>query len=296
MARSSSETGADKAVNIRRSQQKERARLQSEIQAEQKAITALSEERAPIAAEVRKVEAEVGPIKYIANFIYGDNPDANILEKAVTWVIIIIVAVFDPLAVILLLASQYSFQWFRQSRDEADVKMPDYEPDDGPLSDEQIEQIKESVEVFKEEKSILEQHPYLNQPFTHFKNLTPMVYKPEVNVVQFNDAGEHPRDTFDHEKEIETAEPVEDSKFKILPELQQELDYSSIVFPNDPFTGQQHKVVLANGEERNYIFNGSGWIYSPVNNAEIDKELEESKKKSTYMIKQQDQQVIKTRE
>jgi hypothetical protein len=296
MARSSSETGADKAVAIRRSQQKERARLQSDIQAEQKAITALSEERAPIAAEVRKVEAEVGPIKYIANFIYGDNPDANILEKAVTWVIIIIVAVFDPLAVILLLASQYSFQWFRQSRDDADAKIPDYEPDDGPLSDEQVEQLKESVEDFKKEKSILEQHPYLNQPFTHFKNLTPMVYKPEVNVVQFNDAGEHPRDTFDHEKEIETAEPVEDSKFKILPELQQELDYSSIVFPNDPFTGQQHKVVLANGEERNYIFNGSGWIYSPVNNAEIDKELEESKKKSTYMIKQQDQQVIKTRE
>jgi hypothetical protein len=118
MARSSSETGADKAVGIRRSQQKERARLQSDIQAEQKTITALSEERAPIAAEVRKVEAEVGPIKYIAAFVYGDNPDANVLEKAVTWVIIIIVSVFDPLAVILLLASQYSFQWFRQAREE----------------------------------------------------------------------------------------------------------------------------------------------------------------------------------
>jgi len=118
MGRSSDEKGADKAVQIRRSQQKERVRLQSEIQAEQKTITALSEERAPIAAEVRKVEAEVGPIKYIAAFIYGDNPDANILEKAVTWVIIIIVVVFDPLAVILLLASQYSFQWFRKQEEE----------------------------------------------------------------------------------------------------------------------------------------------------------------------------------
>jgi hypothetical protein len=124
MARSSSETGADKAVAIRRAQQKERARLQSEIQAEQKIITAVSEERAPIAAEVRKVEAEVGPIKYIANFIYGDNPDANILEKAVTWVIIIIVAVFDPLAVILLLASQYSFQWFRKAKEEENETPP----------------------------------------------------------------------------------------------------------------------------------------------------------------------------
>ena len=118
MGRSQDEKGADKAVAIRRGQQKERARLQSEITAEQKIISRLSEERAPIAAEVRKVEAEVGPIKYIANFIYGDNPDANILEKAVTWVIIIIVVVFDPLAVILLLASQYSFQWFRQQEEE----------------------------------------------------------------------------------------------------------------------------------------------------------------------------------
>ena len=118
MGRSNDEKGADKAVQIRRSQLKERGRLQSEIQTEQKTISNLNEERAPIAAEVRKVEAEVGPIKYIAAFIYGSNPDANILEKAVTWVIIIIVSVFDPLAVILLLASQYSFQWFRQQREE----------------------------------------------------------------------------------------------------------------------------------------------------------------------------------
>ena len=124
MGRSSDEKGADKAVQIRRSQQKERVRLQSEIQAEQKTITALSEERAPIAAEVRKVEAEVGPIKYIANFIYGDNPDANVLEKAVTWVIIIIVVVFDPLAVILLLASQYSFQWFRKQEETTEGDSP----------------------------------------------------------------------------------------------------------------------------------------------------------------------------
>jgi hypothetical protein len=122
MGRSTSETGADKAVAIRRGQAKERARLQSEIAAEQKAIAKLNEERAPIAAEVRKVEAEVGPIKYIAAFVYGDNTDANVLEKAVTWVIIIIVAVFDPLAVILLLASQYSFQWFRKDQEEEDSK------------------------------------------------------------------------------------------------------------------------------------------------------------------------------
>ena len=125
MGRSTDEKGADKAVALRRSQGKERTRLVAEIEAEQKTISRLNEEAAPIRAEVRKVEAEVGPIKYIAAFVYGSNPDANVLEKAVTWVIIIIVSVFDPLAVILLLASQYSFQWFRnESNYEPEPSQP----------------------------------------------------------------------------------------------------------------------------------------------------------------------------
>jgi vacuolar-type H+-ATPase subunit H len=115
MGRSSDEKGAEKAVAIRRSQQKERARLQSEISSEQKVIATISEERAPIAAEVRKVEAEVGPIKYIAKFIYGEHgADENMLEKAVTWIIVLIVVVFDPLAVIMLLAAQMTFGWKRE--------------------------------------------------------------------------------------------------------------------------------------------------------------------------------------
>lgn len=118
MARSSDEKGADKAATLRRQQQRERTNLQNDISRAQAEIAKLNEERAPIAKEVRKVEAEVGPIKYIAKLIYGDNPDANILEKAVTWVIIIIVLVFDPLAVVLLLSSQYSFQWFKQQAEE----------------------------------------------------------------------------------------------------------------------------------------------------------------------------------
>ena len=122
MGRSQDEKGADKAVAIRRGQQKERTRLQAEITAEQKTISQLSEERAPIAAEVRKVEAEVGPIKYIAHLLYGENPDANILEKAVIWVTVLIVIVLDPLAVVLLLASQFSFQRFREQEDEQAVR------------------------------------------------------------------------------------------------------------------------------------------------------------------------------
>jgi hypothetical protein len=124
IARSSDEKGADKAVALRRSQQRERTNLQNEIAAAQKKISAYNEERAPIAKDLRAVEAEVGPIKYIASLIYGENPDANVLEKAVTWVIIIIVFVFDPLAVILLLASQYSFAWFRKEEETTEGDSP----------------------------------------------------------------------------------------------------------------------------------------------------------------------------
>ena len=66
--------------------------------------------------EYRKLEAEVGPIKYIAEFVYGENADNNLLEEAVRWVIIVIIFVFDPLAVLLLIASQYTFNWARENR------------------------------------------------------------------------------------------------------------------------------------------------------------------------------------
>ena len=177
MARSTTEGGADKANAIRKSQQRDRGALAKDIEANQKLIASLNDEAAPIRAEVRKVEAEVGPIKYIAAFIYGDNPDSNVLEKAVTWVSILIVVVLDPMAVILLLASQYSFQRIRESENPEEEEFFDrarevaqdldsgtyvspiippvgtitsythttYEPDDGALTDEQVELIRNMV-------------------------------------------------------------------------------------------------------------------------------------------------------
>jgi len=116
MARSDSEKGAEKATTIRRSQQRDRNLLVKDIEANQVIISQLNDQSAPVRAENRKVEAEVGPIKYIAAFVYGSNPDSSILERAVTWVIILIVVVFDPLAVVMLLASQMTFAWIREER------------------------------------------------------------------------------------------------------------------------------------------------------------------------------------
>ena len=191
MGRSTDEKGADKAVALRRGQQKERGRLIAEIETYQKTVSSLNEERAPIATEVRKVEAEVGPIRYIAALIYGDNPDENSLERSVRWLIILLIAVFDPLAVLMLIAANLT--QIKQKEWQEEKTKPAYEPDDGPLTNEQVDEIKESVknelpaseviiksELFPEgEKSILESHPYLTKPFSHFQNTTPIVAKKE---------------------------------------------------------------------------------------------------------------------
>lgn len=105
LARTTDDKGTERSLAIRRGQQKERTALLAEIGQSQTRIGRLNEERAPIASELRKVEAEVGPIKYIAALIYGDTADQNVLEKSVRVVIIMIVLVFDPLAVLLLMAA-----------------------------------------------------------------------------------------------------------------------------------------------------------------------------------------------
>ena len=81
-------------------------------------IDKLTEEKIEIDAEYRKLEAEVGPIKYIAEFVYGEEATNNMLEEAVRWVIIIIIFVFDPLAVLLLIASQYTFEFRRKQLED----------------------------------------------------------------------------------------------------------------------------------------------------------------------------------
>jgi len=80
-------------------------------------IDRLIDEKFALEADYRKLEAEVGPVKYIAEFIYGEQADTNLLEEAVRWVIITIIFVFDPLAVLLLIASQYTFELHRRRKD-----------------------------------------------------------------------------------------------------------------------------------------------------------------------------------
>jgi hypothetical protein len=196
MTKGDSEKSVERSVMIRKQQAKERASLQKDIEVANKEIQKLNEERAPIASELRKVEAEVGPIKYIAALIYGDNPDANILERAVRWVIILLVVVFDPLAIMLVLAANQSKDWDENDDVENENKLREKVE-----HEKQVETILEDTpdpyvadvgekpteEEKEPEKSMAELHPYLNQPFTHFKDTTPIVHKPEEPAYEQDD-------------------------------------------------------------------------------------------------------------
>ena len=213
LGRSTTETGADRAVAIRRSQQKERARLQAEISQSQQSISQLNDARAPIAAEVRKVEAEVGPIKYIAAFVYGDNPDASILERAVTWVIILIVVVFDPLAVVMLLAAQMTWAWYRnpETQEREYVASGSGATVDDLVEQEQAEEatpdeVNKHTQAAVENDTEGEPPAYLSQPFAHFENLPPMPAPPaEREPVPATE----PFEVVDHDAEIAVAPTVD---------------------------------------------------------------------------------------
>ena len=92
------------------------AEQQQKILEANNTIDTLTEQKYTLQAEYRKLEAEVGPVKYLAEFIYGEQADTILLEEAVRWVIIIIIFVFDPLAVLLLIASQATFEMRRDAK------------------------------------------------------------------------------------------------------------------------------------------------------------------------------------
>jgi len=96
--------GSSGALAVRASQKQERQQLTETIANSNQSIAKIKADCAPLEKEVRGVEAEVGPIKYVAELIYGETSDA-LLDKAVRWVIIILVFVFDPLAILLLIAA-----------------------------------------------------------------------------------------------------------------------------------------------------------------------------------------------
>ncbi len=102
--------GPSGAIAVRESQNDERTQLSAVIDDAYSKIDNMSMEKLELDKEQLALEAEVGPIKYIAAFIYGDDLDNNLLDRAVRWIIITIIFVFDPLAVLLIVAANMTFK------------------------------------------------------------------------------------------------------------------------------------------------------------------------------------------
>ena len=106
------ETGS---IATRENQKEERTVLNQAINDAVDTIDQYQEELLPLQKEQINLEAEVGPLKYIAELIYGNNAK-DLLDEAVRWVILLIVFVFDPLAVLLLVAANMTLSQPRPTR------------------------------------------------------------------------------------------------------------------------------------------------------------------------------------
>ena len=104
-----------KGLNARKEQQGERDELNQSIQSATDKIATLTKKQFRLKKEQLQIQSEVGPIRYIAELIYGESSQ-SVLEDAVRWVIIIIVFVFDPLAVLLLISANITLKEESKSR------------------------------------------------------------------------------------------------------------------------------------------------------------------------------------
>jgi hypothetical protein len=151
--------GPDGAIAVREAQKVERESITSQIDQSNLRIQELLDRRTELSMQQAAVEAEVGPIRYVAELVYGPNPDKTLLEEAVRWLIILIVVVFDPLAITLVLASISGF------RIRKELKKPKVE-----LVEPKVEHIvKETPNV---EPKVVEETPKVVEPEPTSKSKT----------------------------------------------------------------------------------------------------------------------------
>lgn len=122
-------------------------------------VDKLIERKFELDTAYRLLEAEVGPVKYLAEFVYGDVADKNLLEDAVRWVIVVIIFVFDPLAVLLLIASQQTFEIHKRARLQNKAHK---EPIQEKVEQEVITEIKDTEEVVDSPVEVIDPVNVLN--------------------------------------------------------------------------------------------------------------------------------------
>jgi len=168
--------GPSGSIAVRESQKEEREALSNIIDNAQAKIDQLTDEKFALETEVRNFEVEVGPIKYVADILYEESSQKT-LEKAVRWLIFMIIFVFDPFAVLLLIAANYSlmqtklknrlFPVMQTAKQNEELKAKTEEMS-SPDEISEPEEIPESAEV-KEEKPI-DQQPEENNSKENINN------------------------------------------------------------------------------------------------------------------------------
>ena len=138
---------ASRGLKERQKQEEERKQLNIAIKNASDEIAKLSNEKANLQLAQDKIEAEVGPIKYVAELIYGDKAE-NHFDEAVRIVILILIFVFDPLAVLLLIAANISLkQWRTKKTLKKDIHNEDLK--------KKIERLQKKNELYKTKQGVL---------------------------------------------------------------------------------------------------------------------------------------------
>jgi len=268
LARSTSEQGASRSSQLRKTQVKDRADISAQIETAQKSIAQLNEEKVKVNQELRKVEAEVGPIKYVAALIYGDNPNADLLERAVRWVIILIVSVFDPLAVVLLLAGDQQWQWVKADR------IARRQEKDQPANDDKlIAELNEMIGKFQEENTELyDENDRLKAELESAKSLanavswttTTTLAEPELeteSTVALDETPENDNATLsEYELNLNNFRRLR----SVLAEADNVIKFGT-EWPDGPIKGQMF-LITSTVPTKLYKFNAEKWI-------EVDKSL-----------------------
>lgn len=153
-------------------------RLDNQIQQAQKELNEISKKKLPLLREETKLVADIGPIKYVADLIYGKAEDG--VDKAVRLVIMIIMVVFDPLAVLLLIAANMSMREKQNGKLELENKIP---LEENIQTEEKIQVDKENITAIQEiHEDVEPETPKKKRGFPNRKNKLETKYDYEAEL------------------------------------------------------------------------------------------------------------------
>ena len=156
-----------RGLKEREKQKPERDTLTLAINEASDKIAELSDKKGALQLEQDKIEAEVGPIKYIAELIYGENAKDH-FDKAVRWVIIVLIFVFDPLAVLLLIAANISLRSRTIAKEEDKAKIQKDYQKEATNAKARAKRVRDSNKVYKDFFKKLGKHDLKNRDYEEF--------------------------------------------------------------------------------------------------------------------------------